>query len=765
MKEIILNTASLFRAGEIYKGDGDIVVLKDGKLNIILPAGISFVEFEKKLYSAIRERSMLASIFSKLDSFSVILFSLAISVFLALLLGLLSLYEDLMKSLFLTGGLDTNIELAWFAICVAIFILIATFVPSLFSGEGSRMREWIDQWYMRTHRVRRRLRRSIKWLSRGADSIVVWNPCVFAADSWVWDCLIPSFEGIDTALNLNVRHEYQRRTVTRINDVLPAVRMKFRHFDHSSQCWLEREGLGGILPLLESSERLILDLLVYLSTANLPAEWTDRMNSSGITLSSSVSLELTELITSQYRTYLMPGADDTIVSLSAMLRCCIGDYRMMNEEHIKNYRLLSLMPALLDPAELERVKDRFPYMQSRIVDDLMYFTDRVRDPIAILILMGLATKAGFSLQAISPLSDRYIANTRTTEMYFMVKLLWSIIDEQSREEFYHSLSLQSMKSLVVLSERAGMFQEALDLARFLQPLNWFKYRIAEGRMLERLGKFQESAEIFFDDQRFQDMLNDQGIKVELLLSCCLQMSWIVVSGRLEDYREKGRMAMTDAAQFFESMSEGISDPNLLWHYHNNLANYAEWDNDIESAIREYQHCLKIPGVELKWISGTYVNLGIAGRMMFVNNNDNHDILKGAVINGFKGARLKQDMGDNDELPVALHNAALNVIEAFIAGCADAYPQYIQPALDMCNQGLALLSQTGSMKKKGMLLAEWSILARIVSGTSDVIIQESRQALELWLSNAHDNDDEKRTVTSLILRADKQFSRQDICSSE
>jgi hypothetical protein len=113
------------------------------------------------------------------------------------------------------------------------------------------------------------------------------------------------------------------------------------------------------------------------------------------------------------------------------------------------------------------------------------------------------------------------------------------------------------------------------------------------------------------------------------------------------------------------------------------------------------NCQSLPGIELKWISGTHVNLGIAYRERF-NRQRNVDDLERAVMHASRGVNIKRELGDLDELPIALHNLAYTHLIQFTAqGNADA----LERARTHAGEGLRLQAATGSSKKRGQLLAE------------------------------------------------------------
>ncbi len=755
MKEIRLHTAALYQAGEVFKGDDELIIESGDNLHIFLPSETSLKDFEKKLFLKVKQKSLFTSLWSRADAVSVLLFSLGISLSIAILLGLVALYEDLFKALVVTGKLKTTGEVIWFAVCAILFVLLATFVPSLLSGEDSRIRDWIDQWYMRSHRVRRRIQRCLGALVHEGTTVSLWNTCAFSSESWVWQSLVPALGALPGSCEMYIRGDNRRHITGRLEKALPDAAITSSREETASDRLPVQRSLPGLMRLLDDSERLMLDLLIYLSTSNLPAAWKGKLQGKGFDVSDTVSPEVSEMVLSRHSAYLMPDMESgSSSSLTTMINSCLRDYRLMDEQRVKNYRLLKFVSSLVAGEEVERVNGRFPYLQDRLQGDLLHFGKQVKDPVAILVLLGFGEKTGASMQVMSGLLDLLIAAAREAEMYYIIQPFWGIFAEEKSEGFYRSLSLKSLQHLVVLYERAGMFQQALHLARYLQPVNRSKYKLSEGRLLERLGRYGEAVDLFLKDACLTALADKPEQQGEKVLSYYLQMSWTIVSGRLTEYREIGRNALQAASKLLETSLDEVQDPNMLWHYHNNLANYAEWDGELERSVIELQRCLHMPGVELKWISGTYVNLGITHRLLFIKNKEK-GVLTESIRDGFEGVRLKREIGDQDELPIALHNAALNVIEALISGFASEYHSELATALEMCGEGLEVLDHSGSIKKKGMLLAERSLLMKlhssgIVSGAEQ---EKADKELWAWMNETGEGDDDLQTARELLRRAE------------
>ncbi|WP_305042033.1 tetratricopeptide repeat protein [Geoalkalibacter sp.] len=737
---IKVHTAGLWKAGQSSPEPGRIVVPGRTGLDLFLPPGLALADFEKALRAAARQQARFSSLKCCFDGFSLLFFSLVFSVGIATLFGLLGLYEDLFKRLLIEGNLVGTAQRAWFVLSALLFVFMVTLVPSVLAGEDSKFREWLQKWYNHAQRVQRRILRTVSLLLRDeVPEIRLWNCGAFAEDSWVWNSLVPALRNSRTDLALHVGIGQERQTLARLGKDATSNSCELVHgqlAEGSEE--LPIELLPRVLEMMDSGDQLLLDLLILCSTDTLPPAWRKTLSAGDARLRGMISLGLAEFVLFRFGSSLLPDqAEATTHALAAFVRRCQHDYRLLIREQIGQHSLSRLAACL--EKETERVRNRFVHLRDQLESELPVFLKANTDPLAGLVLLGLSESAGLPPRARQALLENLLETSRREEMYFLVPALWRVLAQDrdtaepgNRLLTYGGLSLQSLQHLCELLERSGCFDEALDLARHLRPVHPAKYAMDIARLLERTGQY---------DQAFAALRDEPGLCTlrraippnEIALRYNLHLSWTVVSGRLEQHKAEGAAALEQARGILDQCLDQQRDPYLLWRYHNNRANYAEWDEDLVTCIEEHHRCIEIPGIEQKWLSGSQVNLGIAYRMLFRATQDPGAMEK-ALHFAQEGLRLKRQIGDYDELPVTLHNAALTLLEAHLS-FADAHFQIdLNQALAMTEQGLDILARTVSTKKQGLLLAERCILAQLLN-VDPAQRAAFGNALQKWLEQA------------------------------
>lgn len=758
-------SASLWRAGLHSPEPGRIVNCSNKVLDLVLPPTLALVEFEQALWLELRQKSRLAALRCRFDGLSLLVFSLGFSIATATLFGLLGLYEELFKRLLLEGRLAGPAEKIWFILSGLLFVFIVTLVPSLLAGEDSKFRDWLQRWYNHTQRVQRRLQRTVNGLvKKGVEEIRLWNGCAHPPQSWVWTSLVPALRAGGIDLTLHLRSDRQRPILsllqaTGIDQLIEQPPAK--GFEASEE--LSPQCLPRVLELLDSGDRMLLDLLILTSTASLPASWQQPLTSADPRQRGMVSLGLAEFILSRHGQSLLSGQSDAAPhTLSGFLRRGLQDYRLLVRHQVGNHTVLRLAAPL--QGESARVKDKFAHLQDSTQAELPRFLRQNQDPLAALVLLGLGEPAGLVPRVRMELLANLIATTRQEEMYFLVPGLWALLTQGSESPLpgtqakaYAGLPLASLQLLCELLERSGFFTEALDLARHLRPIHPVKYSMDIARLLERSGQYQQAFQVLWEEPGLRALHQSaaEDTSEETALRYHLHLSWTVVSGRLSEHQAEGLQALDRAGRILEQSRDRQRDPYLLWRYHNNRANYAEWAGDLDACVRQHRQAVEIPGVEQKWISGSQVNLGIAYRMLFATTGD-RTALDQALHFGLAGVELKRQIGDHDELPVTLHNAVLTRLEAELAQAAGEFPFDLSQALTMTAQGLEILTRTGSSKKLGLLLVERYLLA-LLSGAIAEQADDFRRALRLWLDQADNQPPaDVKAVREILERVKQQI---------
>ncbi len=101
----------------------------------------------------------------------------------------------------------------------------------------------------------------------------------------------------------------------------------------------------------------------------------------------------------------------------------------------------------------------------------------------------------------------------------------------------------------------------------------------------------------------------------------------------------------------------------MWHFYNIKANLCEWEENYDEAINFYKKCLAIPALGPFEIWSNFYKYGnILYRFKYILDvNKNDETINKAINFGKIGLNLKESVGDRDEMPVVLHNYALNIL--------------------------------------------------------------------------------------------------------
>ena len=270
-------------------------------------------------------------------------------------------------------------------------------------------------------------------------------------------------------------------------------------------------------------------------------------------------------------------------------------------------------------------------------------------------------------------------------------------DTDQNEEIYRIIGVELLINLTTVFERAAMYKHAIDALNYVETIFPFRGRIGKARIKEREGNYEEAVTSMLGIR--DDWKNDKiQLTVESSIDLNLDIAWVIVSGRLENHRLVGREACGDAGKLLQGKFDTIRNSNRTFRLHNVLANYEEWEGNPQNAFDNYKKALQIPGVHQTSLSNLFVNKGIALRQMKALEESAADIEK--------GVEMKAAIGDADQLPIALHNLAQTYIQlAFSISDQNDRLSNFSRAVEQAQKGLAIQEKTGSVKKKGQLLAE------------------------------------------------------------
>jgi hypothetical protein len=322
------------------------------------------------------------------------------------------------------------------------------------------------------------------------------------------------------------------------------------------------------------------------------------------------------------------------------------------------------------------------------------------------------------------LFSRIVEAAYSAEAYASFAVFWPALrgnplPELTQENAFEPLrgmSTDTLKNLALLLESSQCYQDAEFIYTYLSNAMPILASIRLARLMERCGeprKALNSLVTILNPSNADNLASGQQLRLDALL----QSAWCIVSGFLEDKQEEGEKYLAEARQLASALPEGSLPPIQLWRMTNYEAQYREWENNYPAALALHRKALDTPGLGLKEVSGTLVNLGLTWRKEAIAKHFSNPGDVGAIGNAIayaqKGLGLKEQIGDLDELHVACHNLALTKIwQALMLDDPEARSQAVLDARRQVEAGLSMALGRGNMKKLDSLILEGEICTRL-----------------------------------------------------
>ena len=636
---------------------------------------------------------------------------------------------------FTEGGDDTifGISRLWlFLIMGAIATLMLYSFPAFFSGEQDGFIQYIYNRFSQRSIIRERFRKAFSFLrARGVvGSIVIWNPHLGEEQAdWVTQSLMPAV--LDAGVNFEMHVKIDERSAAQ-NLV---ARMTKRGADEI--VWEEHyfdEHANQAIPYdyLENWEKRLLAIYAFASTANLPSNWKNMEQP----LKNVVSLPLVALIVEQFKERLFAEADrQKLISLDTFASRCVNDLgilsvctvysRPMNE-------LWEIEQTIIDN-ELSSAQDEMRFVMQFLETNIKNVSEQIDDLVTALLVNSLYAKVSI-YNPKRLLALRYFIQTvRDTEQYKIFNKYWDIVaappasllaQTTSEADVYRIVGVNWLIDLAVLFEKAAQYERAETAYRFIEEVYPYRGKIGRAKVAEKRGNYLESTLSMLEIVAQYEQKTVELSKVSLI-DLNLNLAWAIVSGRLEAHKLRGLQALADAKKYLHVDYDQIRNSDQMTRLYNITANYEEWAGRQEGSIDNYDNALRIPGAEQWNLSNILVNKGIALRQV--------GRLKEGAHFGEQGVEIKTAIGDADQLPIALHNLTQTYIMLAYSLPTGEQQKYFTAALHHAQTGLNIQDRTGSVKKRGQLLAEHFIAAYALQPQDTAAADALLRLAQAWLS--------------------------------
>jgi len=296
-------------------------------------------------------------------------------------------------------------------------------------------------------------------------------------------------------------------------------------------------------------------------------------------------------------------------------------------------------------------------------------------------------------------------------------------EEVRRLTRFNAFGYAALTRLGRVHEVVGNYAEALAVWRKLEAIDGRRARVRIARLSERGGDFAAAADgigAAIGDLERQPSAHAVGNAALLAVETYLEGAWIIVSAAAAGQQEECRRRLEQAERWLARVDQ-VADPLIYWRYFNYLGLYHDWCRAYPEALAQHRRALAIPGVSDKWYSGSLVNLAYVQRKAALLRTGGQVAAMAADLETAQtyaalAVDLKRRIGDEDELPVALHNLALaglcRILAAPAENTEDALASHAAECASVAREGLAILDRLGSNKKRFALLLELWLAERL-----------------------------------------------------
>lgn len=673
-------TSKLCDSKRVSKND-NMIIKQNNNIHITFCQDDSLEKFETNL-SELTGNSFLYYFKKRFSSTFISVVSVIVLMF-ALISA--SIYEDLFKKIIFEMPFSWSVGDTVSMIFVIIFFLGMVMMPSLLDGEGSEFKNILSSWFNKDIKKLKRLKLAFSLFDR-KTIINLYNIDLVNNDHFIYKIVLRTLFQRFNTINLYIRNDQIQSVKKSLEDLNILNIEVIKEKRNENKCDIEF--------LLSSKEQKLYSLLQLCSTKLL-----DKENKQ-----SFVSLELFEYCGRNFFEEQKDSKEQLISGFQNFINRSFDDFRFISQK--KSAQIYFTSNVKYKNLDDEEKRLSF-YLRNHIEDCISYFDN----PISLLILYYYVKDIVLDEKRTIAILEKFIDSIHKKQQYELVDDYWfdiagdmfdsSVLEsfEQTSDSFYRKLSIDTLNKLIFLFERNGHFEQALLLAKYLYEINPNKYSVTICSLYERMGQFDKAYNSLPKTLNIGKNQKPSDIEVRYFQ----RKAWIVVSQRRKDIKEEGLNCLEQLRQIIFSHNDD-NEPLWLWHYYNIKANYAEWSGDYDLCIENYKKCLSIPALGAFEYGATFVNMAITYRFKYLTSNtQNFDIVQRSITLGKLGVLLKESVGDRDEMPVVLHNQALNILYKMLHSDIDI--SLCKEIEFITNDAISILDRTKSIKRLGMLLIE------------------------------------------------------------
>ncbi|MGE0052341.1 MAG: tetratricopeptide repeat protein, partial [Arcobacter sp.] len=417
-----------------------------------------------------------------------------------------------------------------------------------------------------------------------------------------------------------------------------------------------------------------------------------------------ISLELFEYCGKNFIKEENDSKNQLIFGFQNFINRSFDDFRFLVQE--KSLQVFFTQNVIFK--DLSEEEKRLAYYLRNHIEECI---ERFENPISLLILYYYVKDIVLDKRRTIKILEKFIRSIKNKQQYELINFYWFEIAgymfdfndvntfESSNNSYYRKISIDALNDLAFLFERNGHFEQAILLNQYLYEINPNKYALNICSLYERMGKFEQAYDSLPKELNLGKSSKPTDIEIRYYQR---KAAWIIISQRNEALKEEAIKSLNKLETLLFSHSED-NEPLWLWHFYNIKANLKEWEENYDEAIVFYKKCLSIPTLGAFEYGATFVNMAISYRCKYIEQEiKDEKIIDKSIKYGKLGMILKESVGDRDEMPIVLHNFALNVLYKILNSFS---LNLCNEVLNATNDALEILEQTKSVKRLGMVLIE------------------------------------------------------------
>ncbi|RXJ84690.1 tetratricopeptide repeat protein [Arcobacter cloacae] len=662
--------------------DETCVIKKNSELFITYCEGDTLDKFESDI-NLIAGNSSFFYFFKK-KFFSIFISILSVLVILMAFLSV-SIYEDFFKKLVFEAPFSWEINDFISLFFVFVFFFGLLMMPSILEAEGNEFKKLISSWFNKDIRKLRKLELTLSNFDK-KTIIHLYNFDLENSEHWLWKIFTSRVINKFSNVNFYIRNDKLLNITKRLNkfDILNIEIIKQ---EISSKKY-------DVEILLSSKEQKFYLLLQLCSTILLKQR--DKKN--------FISLELFEYCGKNFIKEENDSKNQLIFGFQNFINRSFDDFKFLAQE--KSLQIFFTSNVTYKDLSDEERRIAY-YLRNHIEECISIF----ENPISLLILYYYVKDIVLDKKRTIKILEKFISSTKNTQQYELINYYWFEIAgymfdfndvntfESSNNSYYRKLSIEALNNLAFLFERNGHFDQAILLNQYLYEINPNKYALNICSLYERMGQFEKAYETLPKKLNLGKNQKPSDIEIRYYQR---KAAWIIISQRNEALKQEGIESLDKLEELLFSHNDE-NEPLWLWHFYNIKANLNEWDENYDEAIIFYKKCLSIPTLGAFEYGATFVNMAISYRCKYILQKIKEEkTIDKSIKLGRLGMILKESVGDRDEMPVVLHNFALNILYK-ISNNMDI--TLCNEVLKATNEALEILERTKSIKRLGMVLIE------------------------------------------------------------